>query len=171
MNEDRLFQNDLTERMANFLNEIGIEVLSVKLKSETFLPGIAVKDGNLLVDEEKLLFPGDVLHEAGHLAVTPANLRGEQSDEIVLPGLQPDILEVEAIAWSYAACLHLGIEPEVVFHESGYKGNSQALLLNFSFGIFLGVNQLELAGLTLTPQTAEKLGKEPYPKMLKWCKD
>jgi hypothetical protein len=171
MLKNRLFQNGLTQRMADFLNEIGIKVLSCKIDYETFLPGIAVKDGSFLVNEEKLLFPGDLLHEAGHLAVTPAHLRKLQSDEIELDDFQPDILEVEAIAWSYAACVHLGIEPEIVFHKDGYKGNSEALLLNFSLGIFFGVNQLEDAGLTLTQQTAQKLGKESYPKMLKWCKD
>ena len=30
--------------------------------------------------------------------------------------------EMGAIAWSYAAALHIGLDPRVVFHEDGYKG-------------------------------------------------
>lgn len=124
-----------------------------------------------MVDEEKLISSGDLLHESGHLAVTPANLRKFQNDEVELVDFQPDVLEVEAIAWSYAACVYLGIDPRIVFHDQGYQGKSEALLLNFRLGIFLGVNQLEEAGLTYSKQTAEKLDEEPYPAMRKWCKD
>jgi hypothetical protein len=34
--------------------------------------------------------------------------------------------EMAAIAWSYAACVHLGLEPTVVFHSDGYKGGSES---------------------------------------------
>jgi hypothetical protein len=166
-----MFQNELTERIAKFLNEIGIEVLSAKLSGETFLPGISVKNGKLVVDEEKLLYPGDLLHEAGHIAVTPARFRYEINDEISLPELHPGVLETEAIMWSYAACVHLDLDPQIVFHAAGYLGNSEALLFNFNLGVFPGVNQLEDAGMTLSRQTAANSGTESFPKMLKWLKD
>jgi hypothetical protein len=70
-----------------------------------------------------------------------------------------------------AACLHLKIDPQIVFHPGGYKGNSEALLRNFSFGVFLGVNQLEDAGMTLSEKKATELGLSAYPKMIKWCRD
>lgn len=171
MLNDCEFQNDLTQKIATFLNEIGVKVVLCKLDEPTFLPGVAVKDGHLLADEEKLSFPGDLLHEAGHLAVAPASLRACMSDEVDIPDLQPDVLEVEAIAWSYAACVHLGIDPSVVFHSQGYGGSSESLLFNFKLGIFLGVNQLEDSGLAYSPRKAGELGVEPYPKMVKWLKD
>jgi len=65
------FQNELTGKIAKFLNEIGIRTIPAKLDRQTFLPGILIREGQLLVDEEKLAFPGDLLHEAGHLAVAP----------------------------------------------------------------------------------------------------
>lgn len=166
-----MFQNDLTERITKFLNEIGIGILPVKLSGETFLPGISVSNGKLLVDEEKLLYPGDLLHEAGHLAVTPARLRTELNDEISLPDFQPGVLETEAIIWSYAACVHLELDPRIVFHPAGYQGKAEALLSNFALGIFIGVNQLEDAGMTFSERQAASLNTKPFPKMLKWLKD
>ena len=35
-------------------------------------------------------------------------------------------LEMAAIAWSYAAAIHLEIPPAVVFHEAGYRGGSKS---------------------------------------------
>lgn len=166
-----MFQNQLTGQIAGFLKEIGIEVLPANLSGETFLPGICVENGRLLVDEEKLLYPGDLLHEAGHLAVTPAHLRSALNDEISVPDFHPGILETEAVVWSYAACIHLGLDPQIVFHPAGYLGKSEALLFNFKMGVFPGVNQLEDAGMTFSERTAADSGAEPFPKMIKWLKD
>ena len=166
-----MFQNELTEQIAEFLSEIGIEILPAKLSGETFLPGIRVRNGKLLVDEEKLLYPGDLLHEAGHLAVTPARFRTALNDEISVPDFHPGVLETEAVIWSYAACVHLDLDPRIVFHPAGYLGNSEALLFNFSLGVFPGVNQLEDAGMTFSERTAAASGAESFPKMIKWLKD
>lgn len=170
MSSKNLFQNDLTNKFADFLTEIGIEVIPVQIDKETFLPGILVKDGKLLVDEEKLTFPGDLLHEAGHLAVAPANLRDKLSDEVILPDVNLDVLETHAIAWSYAACICLEIDPRIVFHEGGYKGKSESLLFNFSLGIYLGVSGLEENEMTFSERKGNEIGADSYPKMLKWLR-
>jgi hypothetical protein len=65
-----MFANPLTERLADFVRGIGIDVRPAQLPGPTFLPGIDVRDGILLIEEQRLAYPGDVLHEAGHLAVT-----------------------------------------------------------------------------------------------------
>jgi len=165
------FENDLTQKIAAFLNEIGIRTIPAKLTEETFLPGILVKDGALLVDEEKLDFPGDLLHEAGHLAVAPACLRERLSDEVVLPDVNPDVLETAAIVWSYAACVRLGLDPRVVFHAGGYRGKAENLLFNFSLGVFPGLNALEEHGMAYSEKTARAIGAEPFPAMRKWLRD
>jgi hypothetical protein len=165
------FQNDLTGRIADFLNEIGIRVIPAKLNGQTFLPGVLVKDGKLLIDEEKLAFPGDLLHEAGHLAVAPAALREKLSDEVIVPETDLDALETQAIAWSYAACVHLRIDPRIVFHASGYKGRSEDLLFNFSLGIFPGLNGLEESRMAYSEIKARALGVSPFPVMQKWLRD
>ena len=67
------FQNPLTERIAAFLREIGLSIRAGAVGDDTALPGIDIEHGALVIDEAKLKYPGDVLHEAGHLAVvTPA---------------------------------------------------------------------------------------------------
>lgn len=171
MTEKKLFQNDLTNKIADFLTEIGIVLIPAKLDAQTFLPGILVQSGKLLVDEEKLTFPGDLLHEAGHLAVAPANLRSSLSDEVILPDVNLDVLEVQSIIWSYAACLHLEIDPRIVFHEGGYKGKSESLLFNFSLGVFIGLNGLEENGMAFSEGKALELGVAPFPQMQKWLRD
>jgi hypothetical protein len=89
MHKSNSFRNDLTNRIAGFLDEIGIEVVPLKLADErTFLPGIKVSCGALHVDEEKLKYPGDLLHEARHLAVAPGDRRSSLNDEINLPELK-----------------------------------------------------------------------------------
>lgn len=153
------------------MNEIGIPVLAASLKDQTFLPGILVKAGTLLVDEEKLKFPGDLLHEAGHLAVAPANLRDKLSDEVVLPDVNLSVLEAQAILWSFAACLYLEINPRIVFHKGGYKGRSEGLLLNFGLGVYPGVPGLEENGMAYAESKAHELGAEPFPVMQKWLRD
>ncbi len=165
------FQNDLTIKIAGFLNEIGIPAIPAKLDEVTFLPGILVKDGRLLVDEERLAYPGDLLHEAGHLAVAPANLRKSLSDQVILPDANLDALETHAIAWSYAACVHLQIDPRIVFHEGGYKGRSKSLLFNFSLGIYVGLSGLEENEMTFSQRKARELGGLPFPAMRKWLSD
>jgi hypothetical protein len=171
MGGEERFQNAATVLITDFLEKAGIVVVRAKLSADTFLPGISVQAGELLVDEERLLYPGDLLHEAGHLAVAPAVLRKLLSDEVEVPGFHPELLEAQSIAWSYAACLHIGLDPCMVFHEGGYKGNSEGLLLNFSLGIFIGVEQLEEAGMTVCAANAESAGTAPYPAMTKWCRD
>jgi hypothetical protein len=44
-------------------------------------------------------------------------------------------------------------------------------LLNFSLGVYVGVNTLEEAGMTVAGETARRLGARPYPQMLKWLRD
>ncbi len=163
-------KSNLAKHIADFLTEIGIEVVAAQLGDDTFLPGIAVEHGRILVDEEKLIYPGDLLHEAGHLAVAPRDVRSGLSGEVILPDANMDLVEAAAIAWSYAASLHLGLDPKTVFHEGGYRGQAAALLMNFEIGVPVGVNGLEEAGMT-TMGTEARANVRPYPHMLKWLRD
>lgn len=165
------FKNDLTRQLADFISEIGLEIVPTTFEVDTFLPGILVENGRLLVDELKLTYPGDLLHEAGHLAVAPASVRPTLSGEVVLPDVAMEPVEVQAMAWSYAAILHLGLDPAIVFHSDGYRGDAEKLLLNFNVGAYIGVNGLEDAGLTVTGKRAKELGVPPYPHMVKWLRD
>lgn len=165
------FSDPLTRRIATFIAEIGLEILSVRLSCKTFLPGILVENGKILADESKLTYPGDLLHEAGHLALAARDIRSSLSDEVALPGVDMKPVEVYVIAWSYAAIVHLGLSPTVVFHEGGYGVESERLLNNFSLGVYIGANGLQDAGLTAIGAKALELRVPPYPHMLKWLRD
>jgi hypothetical protein len=159
------FSDPLTGRLAGFIREIGLRIEPASLDATTLLPGVTVRDGGLLVDESRLLHPGDLLHEAGHLAVCDPALRptfgavGEDAGE-----------EMAAIAWSYAAARHLQIDPAIVFHPAGYRGSAQALLTAFETGATFGQPLLEWFGMTLSPKTAAEQGLPPFPHMLRWLR-
>ena len=165
------FKNELTQTLVDFLESIGLEIVPATIDTETFLPGILIENGKMLVDEEKLKYPGDLFHEAGHLAVAPSQIRSSLSGEVILPGVLMEPVEVQAMAWSYAAIIHLGLDPKIVFHDAGYKGSAKGLLENFNRGAYIGVNGLEDAGLTVTGQKATERGFPPYPHMVKWLRD
>ena len=163
-------KNQIAAKIVSFLDEIGIRLEFGVVGDDTFLPGIDVVDGGLLVEESKLRYPGDLLHEAGHLAVSPPDARDKFQGTIEITHAIPPVVEAAAMSWSYAACLHLGIDPRVVFHDDGYHGQSEALLRTFSLGLFPGISELESAGMTFSVGAAARLGKEPFPVMVKWIR-
>ena len=74
-----------------------------------------------------------------------------------------------AIAWSYAATLHLNIDPAVLFHNSGYKGDAENLLENFQAGRYIGAPLLQWYGMTIDGTNEEK-DRAAYPKMIHWLR-
>jgi hypothetical protein len=160
MNAD--FQKALT-----FLHSIGIATAFCSLPAERcFLPGLLIEAGRILIDEEKLLCAGDVLHEAGHLAVVPATERAMLDGPAIGGRKEAPAEEMMAIAWSYAACVHLQIDPAFVFHDQGYKGGGAELAQNFKEGRTFGVPLLIWLGMTGT--SGDGGG---YPLMTKWLRD
>lgn len=153
--------------LVNFLQEIGLTVKFAPEEEPGFLPGIHIKNGGLSIDPEQLLYPGDILHEAGHLATLPYHIRCE------LDGKLPDTdthrsAELMTLAWSYAVALHLKIPANIVFHEHGYKGGSQSLIDNFEQGRAIGLPMLQYYGMAYNEQTAKQLGVQPFPHMVSW---
>ena len=144
------------EQIAAFLDSIGIPVRTAEIDGPTFLPGIRIEQGGLQIDPVKLKYPGDLLHEAGHLAILTPELRAAMSDDAGNDGGA----EMTAIAWSYAAAMHLGIKAEVVFHPDGYKGGAKSIADNFAAGNYFGVPFLRLWGMTTGA----------YPAMLRWVR-
>lgn len=112
-----MFDNPINSKIAEFLTGIGIGVVPGEIAEQTVLPGILVDHGTLRIDEAKLVSPGDILHEAGHLAVAPAEKRGRLYNDVSKNAGD----ELAAIAWSWAATLHLGLDPALLFHPHGYK--------------------------------------------------
>ncbi|MBF9141367.1 hypothetical protein I2I01_06960 [Hymenobacter sp. BT439] len=151
--------------MRQFLANIGIPTREANLKADSFLPGILIEDGGLLLDLSKLLYPGDLLHEAGHLAMTPAAERRQLAGNVMAGKPEQhgtDGEEIGAILWSYAAAQAIGVPPEIVFHPAGYRGSSPWILGNFSQGIYPGLPLLVWMGLTTN---------EDFPRMTRWLRD
>ena len=159
---------DLTQpardRILAFLRGIGLAVEARTLPDTTVLPGISIDGGVLLFDAAKLAHPGDLLHEAGHLAVVPAAVR-----RTISGGMDSDGgLEMAAIAWSYAAAAFLQLPLDILFHPAGYRGGAASLRENFSSGRYIGVPVLEWLGMTdhLRPEARGSASR--YPLMKEW---
>ena len=151
-------------RIVRFLEEIGVPVRFESIGEPTRLPGMLIDRGGLVVDTQRLQYPGDLLHEAGHLAVVPADERSVLAGDAGSDAAH----EMMAVAWSYAALRHLELEPAAVFHEGGYRGGSRSLIENFSSGRYIAVPMLQWLGMSADARHAATLGIEPYPKMIKW---
>ena len=151
------FSNPIADRIAGFLTGIGLEIRAGSLSGPAILPGIQIQCGVLVVDEAQLSYPGDLLHEAAHLAVVPAARRGQLDRDTGENGGE----ELGAIAWSYAAALHLGLDPAVVFHAHGYRGGSETILQNFREGRYIGIPFLRWIGLA----------DNSYPRMTHWLRE
>jgi hypothetical protein len=154
----------LTELIAAFIRQIGFEVRAEPLTGPTGLPGMTIRHGAILYDPATDYAPGDLLHEAGHLAVCPAELRG--TPELEASGAD----EASATAWSYAANRHLHLPTEVVFHAPSFKGEGPSLAENFDAGRYYGLALLQLYGMTIEPGRATADGPPPFPHMLRWIR-
>ncbi len=156
-------RQEVLERIFSFLRGIGLSVRIAPVPSTSFLPGIQMVSGGLRVDPGALRYPGDLLHEAGHLAVMTPERRAEE-----FPGSTDPAEEMAAIAWSYAAALHIGIPPEVVFHPDGYRGQAASLLERYRSGDCVGLPILWWVGMTTQPLPGSP---SIYPRMLRWLRE
>jgi hypothetical protein len=164
--QDELFQKSVT-----FLSTIGIQVLYKQIAGEAFLPGLSIDKGCIIIDKERLLYPGDILHEAGHIAVVPAAERSTLNADSIAKRKDREAEEMMAIAWSYAACLYLELDPFFVFHDEGYKGGGSYIANSFDNKQYFGVPMLQWVGLTYDEKNAAANKLPPYPAMIKWLRD
>lgn len=158
-------------KCVEFLNDIGIKTIFRTVQEGSFLPGLSIEEGCIVVNLNSLKFPGDILHEAGHIAVVPTDERNTLDADSIAIRPNNAAEEMMAIAWSYAACLHLKINPYFVFHDQGYKGGGNYIADNFKEKKYFGLPMLQWIGLTSDEQRANELGISPYPAMIKWLRD
>lgn len=149
------------EKCILFLNSINIPTVFRKFDADSFLPGLLIEKGMIVIDKDALQHPGDILHEAGHLAVVPAADRNRLTHQSIGKRKDREAEEMMAIAWSYAVCIHLLIDPYFVFHTEGYKDGSQFITESCSRNDYFGLPLLQSIGLTT----------DSYPDMIKWMRD
>lgn len=161
----------LVTRVLAFLRAIGLRVDEETLQTPGFLPGVAVRDGGLVVDRAALQWPGDLLHEAGHLAVMPAALRPRQSGALHDCEHVPHAGEAEATAWAYAAACAVGLSARELFHAGGYHGHGEGLAMTYACGVYPGLHGLMQAGMAHGIAQAQTLGVAAYPRMRRWLRE
>lgn len=169
---------------AAFLVSIGINV-RVERGASGFLNHMRIEGTNLIVDGDDAALVGDMLHEAGHIAVIPSlyrdrlpanvddamsimsqyftdhpNCMAWPEDPIARAIMQSG--EQEAIAWSYAAAHHLGIDTTVPFSK-GFDGNGLETHTLLALGCHPGIHGLFHSGMTELP----RLGSG-FPAMKRW---
>lgn len=156
-------------KIIEFIKKIGIQIEFCTINNDTFLPGLRIENGVLQIDKNKLSYIGDTLHEAGHIALMSVAQRKVLSG--ALEGQNDaEANEMAVIAWTYAACLEIGIDPAIVFHADGYKGGGENILQNFRNGQYFGVPILEWYGLTERVNESQK-NTISFPKMVAWIRE
>lgn len=159
------------EPILRFLDEINLPYQLQPINGKMFLPGIMIRKGTIIIDKEKLKFPGDILHEAGHIAVAPADVRSKLTSPV---NAQLDFdaatHEMMTLAWSYAAALESGTPLDVLFHAEGYKGQGDNISYGFQSGQYIGLPMLQYLGMACDANHAAKNNTQPFPAMIHWLR-
>ncbi len=164
---DDTFADPELRDIVDAVRAVGIPVSRGAIPDDLLLPGVQIDRGALVVDETKLLFAGDVLHEAGHVAVLPPSERRQIVGLLPVDGGQ----EMAALAWSYAMAIAFSLPLDVVFHDR-FKSGGPWLRETYSSGAMLGQPLLQLWGMTRLPDAPPGLEQLPvYPVMGKWLRD
>jgi hypothetical protein len=162
-----VFSSGELARVVTSIQAVGIPVRSVELGDDVMLPGVKIDRGTLMVDERRLLYPGDVVHEAGHIAVmSPTERAG-------IVGTLPDDggQEIAALAWSYGFAVAFKLPLEVVFHDA-FKAGGPWLREVFQSGGDIGAPMLQVWDMTRVPNAPPGFEHLPlFPEMAKWLRD
>jgi hypothetical protein len=152
-------KEELINKLTGFVQSKGVPMRVERIEGKTLLPGITISDGTLVVDPGRLEWPGDIFHEAGHIAITPPSRRPTMDGNL---GVTP-AEEMAALAWSYAAAVNAEIDPAIVFHQGGYKKGGAHLLAQYASGLppgGPGVPMLQWYGMTTA-----------FPRMNVWLRE
>ena len=175
---------------AEFVRSIGIPVTFVEQPAGGFLPHVRVCQGGLRVDPAHA-YPGDILHEAAHVAVVPAKFRAladgdlrevnramqewlethgdglstYPEDPLCRAILQAD--EQEATAWQFAAAQHIGLPDRWLFPPGSYEGNGPELLQQLKGNAHMGIHGLQAANWTAV-RASSAMGRPVFPKLARW---
>jgi hypothetical protein len=149
------------------------------------VPNILLQNGKLIIDPIRSL-PGDILHEAGHLAIFPKRLRkycsnntisyGDEMDRVLKEhNIDPTEDEENALmycyddqapqAWQFAANIHLNLPSDTGFGIRFAEGSGKDVhdSIQVSIGHPLGHRtSVSLYYLKMIES------KQAFPKMLRW---
>lgn len=158
------------KKVIQFLDEVGIAVIEKELPDTTFLPGLEIENDRILVDYGKLKYPGDILHEAGHIAVTSLSERKFIGTDKMSADWPTQGDEIVSILWSFAALSYLNLDSDFVFHPDGYKGSSNWFIENFTSGNYMGLPLLQWFKMAYTNDEISENEKLAFPVMKNWLR-
>jgi len=171
---------------ASFLRSIGLQLIEDS-EAKGFCTAVTIHDGTIRFDPTRAV-ASDLLHEAGHLAVIPAEYRpraGDNVDEIIEtmcaeigaaiatdPNYDPDAPhiraimqagETEATAWAFAAGRASGLPDHVIIQDHDYDGAGRDVRIGLAMNAYLGINGLVHGGMCVSTKT--------YPALTRWLQD
>lgn len=166
-----------------FVRGAGLDV-EIHAGASGFVPGVQIEHGTLLVDPS-VCEPGNLLHEAGHIAITPGNFRhfmsGDLSkgmaimydrlEELHLDPEHPIVRaciqcsDPEATAWAWSAGRAIGVPPRVIIGDQWYGNTGADIRIALELGCYLGINGLAAAGFC-SLRNVQPLPK--YPHLAFW---
>lgn len=177
---------------ADFVRSIGIPVHEGTPAdvAGSFVPHLRVAKGELVVNLDEV-YPGDILHEAGHLATIPAQFRhladgtlrvvfkamdqylkdnpqglGAWPEDPICRGIL-QCGEAEAAAWQYAAAQEIGMPDVWLFPEGSFQGEAEETLMRLKANAYFGINGLQAANWTRVHAMGNP-ALPHYPKMAFW---
>lgn len=168
-----------------FFSEIGIRA-RYEAGANGFSKGCRLDRGELVVDHACRI--STMLHEAGHLAITPrcfrslmdGNLYAGQREMLRMvddAGLHPDeplfravmqCSDPEATAWAWAAGVTLDLPGEEIIRDDEYGGDGEAIRLALQMRAYIGVHGLAHAGFCAI---RERNGIAAWPCLNFWTQE
>jgi len=143
------------DAVITFLRSLGLVISEGAIGRETLVPGLDIWQGGLRFERDHICKPADMLHEAAHILLSEPAIRPTLDGTISSSPAE----ELTAIAWTWAAAMHLSLDPADVFHDEVVSGNGETLRENFSNGRYVGVPGLQRWRMT-----------EKYPRMRSWVR-
>jgi hypothetical protein len=173
------------DKVRHFLNQVGIPTRYVD-GATGFSNGCHIVKGELHVDPACRI--STILHEAGHLAITPRCFRSLMNGDLFKglrdmlrtvdeAGIYPDdplyraviqCSDPEATAWAWAAGTELGLPGEEIIRNDEYGGDGEAIRLALQMRAYIGVNGLAHAGFCAI---RERNGKAGWPHLHFWTQE
>ncbi len=159
---------DYLHQTLQFLTAIGIPYQLTSASVTSFLPGVKIVNGGLLINPAQIISAGDLLHEAGHLACLPPSHRSLANDNIADSVGEAHTYEMGVILWSVLAADHLQLPLREVFHDQGYKDEASWLLQEFTEGNYIGLPLLQWMGIVAHGTSITEHGA--MPTVLRWLR-
>lgn len=170
----------LVDKVVAFLTEIGIPCEKGRV-GRSFITNVYIKAGGLVINSKSHV--SDILHEAGHIAVLPSNIRHHAQGDLkqVEKAIDEAIGQVtyeqwasddpaakallqvgdpEATAWAWAAGKHLDIPEHLIIEDEHYGETGASLRIMLGCRQYLGINGM-VASRMLKNVAA-------YPDLQKW---